>query len=104
MCIGTKLNQQSNEDQQHGQNERGGELAKARLLFLIQPSVFNRHSRRKLHVLYQLLLNLTYRRAEVASFETSCYSDHLAQILAFDFRLAFIDFDIGHLIEAKELP
>src|SRR6185436_11963774 len=101
MCIRTKLNEQSNEDKQHGQNKRHRELAKARLLFLIKSSVFDRHSRRKLHVLHQLLLNLTYRRAEIAAFETSRYPDHLAKILTFDFRLTFLDFDIGHLIEAE---
>src|SRR5262245_21019121 len=101
MCIRTKLDEQSNKDKQHGKHERRCQLAKAGLLFLKQASVFDCHSRRELHVLNQLILNLMDRRTEITSFETSCYRNHLAQVLAFDFCLAFININICHLIESE---
>src|ERR1043165_180745 len=101
MSVRTKLDEQSDEDEQHRKHECHHQLAKAGLLFLVQSAVFDRHSRRKFHVLHQLILNLANRRTEIASFETSGYTDHLAQVLAFDFRLAFVDVDIGDLIESK---
>src|SRR6185503_10482156 len=103
MSIRTEFNEQSYEDQQHRQNKSHRQFAKTRLLFLIQASVFDRHSRREFHVANQLILNLANCCSQVTSFKASGYCNHLAQILAFDFCLALVNFDVGNLIESEEL-
>ena len=41
------------------------------------------------------------RGTKITSFKTTCYCNHLAQILTFDFCLAFINVDLGNLIETE---
>src|SRR6185295_15047881 len=97
----TKFDEEGDEDKQHSQNERERQFAKTRLLLLVQATILDCHSRRQLHVLDELLLNLTNCRAEIAAFKTSGDGNHLAQVLTFNLRLPFVDVNVGDLIESK---
>src|SRR5690349_18731381 len=104
MRIRSKFNQQRDEHQDYREHESDCQFRKARLLLLIKTTILDRHSRRQFHVLHQLGLDLPNGRSEVASFESSGYTDHLTQVLALDLSLSFIDLHGSDLVETEQLP
>src|ERR1051325_6391321 len=103
MCKRSKLDKQGNEDKHHREHQRRYQFTKTRLLLFVKSTKLDRHARRQLHVFRELLTDLTNGRTEIVSFKASGHRDHLAQILALDLRLTFIDLDLRNLIEPEEL-
>src|ERR1041384_5377664 len=101
MRIRSKLDQQRDENQKDREHQGHRQLSKARLLFLIKPTIFNSHSRRQLHVFHQLRLDLSNSRPEITSFKSTSHRDHLTQVLTLDLGLPLVNLNTSNLIQAE---
>src|SRR5262245_58398179 len=99
MRIRAKLDQQRDENQDDCDNKRHRQFAKARLLLLKKSAILDSHSRRQLHVLLQLRLDLANSRSEIISFKSTSHADHLPQVLALNLSLSFVDLHSGDLVQ-----